>query len=145
MIATTQRVRAAGGRGGATVVVDASGCDRVRELVAPSNVDAVFTQWERALVRRPYDIEHWAGRWAAKLAVAIALGEDDLLSFEVVERPVVACHDPKLCRQGHPPAVRSSARDKSGRPRWLDIDLSASHDGDRAICIARTSVRPADA
>jgi 4'-phosphopantetheinyl transferase EntD len=120
----------------AVVRVDARGCDSVVDVIAPWRVHDIFSKWERVTSKRPHDPEHWAGRLAAKTAVASLMGETiEFLDFEIGERRTARCRNPALCRRGHRPAVRLVPQD--GLPQWRDdIDLSISHDAGVAICVA---------
>lgn len=116
-------------------------CSRVPALgprLAPQ-VAEQFTPVERACSGAGRGLEGFAGRLAAKRAVAQVLGvpPDDrglLRRIQIVPRPRHTCRNPALCRRGHPPAVvlePGSRIGDSGSLLWIDV--SVSHEREHAF------------
>ena len=111
-----------------------AGSPSAAALVAPRQLDDVFTARERRFCRRSSTLASWAGRYAAKLAVAELLGDDapaSLAGIEILPARDGTCTDPRRCAMGHPPAVHLETP-ASDAP----IAVSISHDGGIAVAIA---------
>jgi phosphopantetheinyl transferase (holo-ACP synthase) len=107
----------------------------------PAALTAHFSPLERAHSggRR---LEGFAGRLAAKYAVADVLGqcphEPGLLrEIQVLPVPRLACRSPLLCDRGHPPAVGFEPGSGVARCEGLIwIDVSVSHEAAQAFAVA---------
>lgn len=110
----------------------------VTELCGGSGPAAVFTPLERAYSGARSGLSGWAGRLAAKRAIADLLQFDTgdpeiLLQIEILPAARLACRSPLLCERGHPPSARLPA-DFITRlcamtgDEMAGFDVSVSHD-----------------
>ena len=145
------------GRGGFAGPVTAAAqwrlnCSRVRGL-GPRLTPAVaeqFTPVERAYSGARRGLEGFAGRLAAKQAVAQVLGvpPDDhglLRKIQIIPRPRHKCRNPALCQRGHPPAVvlePGSNLGDSGSLLWIDVSVSHEREHAFAAALAVFAVPP---
>lgn len=108
--------------------------------LGPAALTALFSPLERAHSggRR---LEGFAGRLAAKYAVADVLGQcpDEpalLREIQVLPAPRLACRDPFRCDRGHPPAVGfAPGCGVAGRAGLIWIDVSVSHETEQAVAV----------
>ncbi|HEX6470712.1 MAG TPA: hypothetical protein VF069_16550 [Streptosporangiaceae bacterium] len=123
----------------------------IAALASGGRLAGVFDPVERAHSGRHKDLTGFAGRLAAKYAVADLLGlpadDDDLLKgIQILPSPRNACRDPARCERGHPPTVRfrsdHSGLDTPDRVRLLWIDVSIAHETDRAVAAAFAVLAP---
>lgn len=94
----------------------------------------VFSPRERAFSARRPGLASWAGRLAAKRAVADVLGLDSadpqvLALIEILPRTRRVCDDPRRCADGHPPAaVLGEALGRDDH-----VEVSIAHDAGLAF------------
>lgn len=112
------------------VRVDFSGARSIAELV-PGGL-SVFTPDERRHCGARRDLSSWAGRWAAKLALAQLYAATGAVpgDFEVLPSRR-DCPRTGPCDDGHPPQVRMLRPELSGER----VTLSISHDGGTAVAV----------
>lgn len=116
-----------------------SGADVGR--LARQGDDEVFTRRERRLCAAGRGLESWAGRLAAKRAVARVLdrGADGCVplgDIEIVPRPSALCRDPDRCPAGHPPSVRLHGVAAQRVPLGHTVEVSISHTRTVAVGLA---------
>lgn len=101
----------------------------------------VFTVRERRLCAAGRGLEGWAGRLAAKRAVARLLdrgagGPVLLGDIEIVPRATALCADPDRCPAGHPPSVRLHGEAVHRLGRECTVGVSISHTRRAAVGLA---------
>ncbi len=107
----------------------------------------LFSPIERAHSGSRRGSEGFAGRLAAKYAVADVLGAGTgdrglLRRIQIAPVPRHPCRNPSLCERGHPPAVGldpGAEIGESGRLIWIDV--SVSHERDHAFAAALAILR----
>jgi holo-[acyl-carrier protein] synthase len=134
------------------------GCGRVSSAdIRAVGLTDVFTPVERAHSGGRHSLQGFAGRLAAKYAVADVLGqcwqgrcwhgecrpgpglhEQGLLrAIQIVPAPRLPCRDPAMCQRGHPPTVRfEPGSGIAGSAGLLWIDVSISHERQQAFAVA---------
>lgn len=136
-----------GGQGGQEQFLELRlSCQRVRgEQLGGQQLADLFTPAERALSGARPRGEGFAGRLAAKRAVAEVLGADAsdhsvLRRIRITPAPRLECRDPARCGRGHPPAVTlEPGPGMSGNLVWIDV--SVSHDAGEAFAASLAVLR----
>lgn len=117
------------------------GADAEVARLARDRDGEVFTARERRLCVAGRGLEGWAGRLAAKRAVARVLDRGAgvrvrLADIEIVPRATALCTDPDRCPKGHPPSVRLHGA-ASHHVGWAGaVEISISHTRTVAVGLA---------
>jgi len=113
----------------------------VDDLISPVAVDDVFTAREQRFARAGRGFESWAGRLAAKRAVASVLERTvdgtRLVDIEIVPSHV-HCPTKGACSRGHPPDVVLHGRTGIRHPSGSVVTIS--HAPELAIAVATTGM-----
>lgn len=110
--------------------------------LARSRDSGVFTGRERRLSAAGRGLEGWAGRLAAKRAVADVLDRGaggcavPLGAIEIVPRATALCADVDRCPAGHPPSVRLLGPAGPHLGAHRRVDVSITHTRTVAVAVA---------
>ena len=105
----------------------AAGHQDIEEIRSRTGLADVFSPMERAHSAKHRNLDGFAGRLAAKRAIAdvLDLPKDDygsLRNIQIVPAPRNDCGNAAHCEQGHPPTVRFDRT--PARLNWIDVSIT---------------------
>ena len=125
----------------ATIVVRIPASGAVADLLGGRAYREVFTSQEARRCSARTGLTGWAGRYAAKLAVARLLATDELTGIEILPDSS-RCHDTN-CTASHPPAVYLAAGPAARLGAADSVSVTITHTRRLAVAVAVVSRRDA--